>query len=717
MWRGRHASDGHARTATAERPRSLSTVDELRRHADWERLTDAERSALRSDFAPLPASAATGEALAAMDVNTTIQQWVASLVAPNFQAEAAQVIHSWLSDASPDAHLYIGGAAGQGRHSLAATLARQALAQQPPLPDYCYVPEPGAMDRALLLAIDNGTGVAFTKAIDTALRQLTSGWSGDSDNDSDDANASASAPAAALAAASLTRAQLIAHVFAPLQASTFASARAYVDRLRAAFDALVSDPADLPVTYNDMPTWLVSAASGGVANTSKATSAPVVLGTLVRDKLDDLLIRANGGVLILSASDLLAVDGAWLSLSVALNSRTLQMKPSWPPLPLTARVVLIGDNDAYNALANAAGDFTRIFRYETWCNTSATWNQRGEASYAAIADGAAQAYSLPAFDPSAVARLVEEGARRVGGLNRSYLITDLLLLRDLAMEAGRAARARGGATTTGADVVTALTHRRRLQGATAKRVREAILSGQANTPTAGSAIGQINGLGIYEFHPSEGDFAVPTRISATVSPGRDERLLDIEREAEQADADHVRGEMTIEGYLAHRYGQERAIRLVARVRFEQEHGTTGGDSASGALLYALLSALARVPLRYSYAVTGAVGQYGELQPIGGVNTKIEGFWELCRMRRAQGEQAENGYGVIIPAVNARDLMLREDVAEAIEKEGWFHIWPVSTVDEAMSILTGMPIAEIHSRVEQRLQQFHDNGAHAGNARR
>lgn len=712
MWRGRRASIGQIQATTAERPRALSTVDELRRRADWERLSNADRNALRGDFAPFPTSAAAGEALAAMDVNTSIQQWVAALVAPNFQAESALVIRSWLSDASPDAHLYIGGSAGQGRHSLAATLARQAMAQQPAPPDYCYLPTPGAMDQALLLTVPSGTGTAFTKAIDKALRQLTSGWDGD-----DAENGDASAPAAAQAT-SATRAQLIAQAFAPLQAPAFASAGAYVGQLRAAFDTLASNQADLPVTYEDMPTWLVSASSGGVTNTtSKATTAPVVLGTLVRDKLEDLLIRANGGVLILSASELVAADGAWMSLSVALTSRTLQMKASWPPLPLTARVVLIGDGDAYNALSNAPGDFTRVFRYETWCNRSATWNQRGEATYAALADGAAQAYGLPPFDPSAVARLVEEGARRGDGLNRSYLITDLLLLRDLAMETGRAAQARGGATTTGADVVAALTHRRTLQGKTAQRVREAILSGQANTPTAGTAIGQINGLGIYEFHPSEGDFAVPTRISATVSPGREERLLDIEREAAQADADHVRGEMTIEGYLAHRYGQERPIRLVARVRFEQEHGTTGGDSASGALLYALLSALARVPLRYSCAVTGAVGQYGELQPIGGVNTKIEGFWELCRMRRAQGEQTEDGYGVLIPAVNARDLMLREDIAEAIANEGWFHIWPVSTVDEAIAILAGMPAAEIHARVEQRLQQFHDNGAQVGNARR
>jgi predicted ATP-dependent protease len=237
-------------------------------------------------------------------------------------------------------------------------------------------------------------------------------------------------------------------------------------------------------------------------------------------------------------------------------------------------------------------------------------------------------------------------------------------------------------------------------------VHEAILSGQEITPTTGSAVGQVNGLGIFEFHPSEGDFAVPIRISATVSPGGEERVLDIEREADQADADHVRGEMTVEGYLAARYGKSRPVNLVARIRFEQEHGTLGGDSASGALLFALLSALADVPIRYSYSVTGAVGQYGELQPIGGVNTKIEGFWELCRLRRARGEQPEGGHGVIIPAVNTRDIMLRAEVAQSIASEGWFHIWPASTVDEAMTLLTGLPAPELHACVEKRLAEFH-----------
>lgn len=713
MW-GRHRTEtaGERQTTGSGGLQPLGAIDVLRRRAAWERLSEVERGALRGEFADYAAPPDADQ------TDDAMRQWVAALVTPTFQTAAAQVIGAWLSDAAPGAHLYVGGDAGQGRRSLAASLARHAMARQPSAPDYCYVPRPDAMDQAVLLEVPGGTGAAFTKAIDRALRLLTAGWSGES-GDGDGSQASGAAQSAAEPSAA-ARSQLIAQAFAPLQAPELAPTRAYVDQLQAAFAALAASQADLPVSYDDMPTWLVSASAGAPANAAAggdaAAHAPVVMGTLVRDKLDDLLIRANGGVLILPASDVLGVDGAWPALSVALARRTLQVKPSWPPLPLTTRVALIGDGAAYNALAGAAGDFAQLFRYETWLRPDTSWAPRSEAAYATLTDGAARIYGLPACDPSAVARLIEEGARRCDGLNRSYLVTDLALLRDLVVEAGHIASARGATTTSGADVTAALTRRRAQQSGSAQRVREAILSGQANTPTAGSAIGQINGLGIYEFHPSEGDFAVPTRISATVSPGRDARLLDIEREAEQADADHVRGEMTIEGYLAHRYGQERPIRLMARVRFEQEHGTTGGDSASAALLFAILSALAQVPLRFSHAVTGAVGQHGELQPIGGVNTKIEGFWELCRLRRAQGEQAEGGYGALIPAVNARDLMLRDEVAESIASEGWFRVWPVTTVDEALTILTGLPATEVHARVEKRLQQFREAMVEAPNRR-
>jgi predicted ATP-dependent protease len=165
--------------------------------------------------------------------------------------------------------------------------------------------------------------------------------------------------------------------------------------------------------------------------------------------------------------------------------------------------------------------------------------------------------------------------------------------------------------------------------------------------------------------------------------------------------------MTMEGYLANRYGQDRPVSLSARIRFEQQHGGTGGDSASAAELFALLSALAQVPIRRSVAVTGAVGQYGEIQPIGGVNTKIEGFFDLCRARRAAGEQPVGGYGAIIPAVNTRDLMLRPDVAYAIAQEGWFSIWPINWVDEGIPLLMGVPADQIHARVNDRLKRFYE----------
>jgi len=193
-----------------------------------------------------------------------------------------------------------------------------------------------------------------------------------------------------------------------------------------------------------------------------------------------------------------------------------------------------------------------------------------------------------------------------------------------------------------------------------------------------------------------------------VTPGLEERLVDIEHEAERADSEHVRGALTIQGYLAQAYGRERPICVQGRIRFEQEHGTTGGDSASLAVLATLLSALAEAPIKLSLAVTGAVGQYGEIQPIGSVNLKVEGFWDICRLRRAEGEpEPPGGYGVLIPAVNARDLMLRPDIADSIARGGWLHVWPVGTVDEAMELLTGLPAAEIHKRVNARLKRFHD----------
>jgi predicted ATP-dependent protease len=155
------------------------------------------------------------------------------------------------------------------------------------------------------------------------------------------------------------------------------------------------------------------------------------------------------------------------------------------------------------------------------------------------------------------------------------------------------------------------------------------------------------------------------------------------------------------------------LAAAVRVRFEQEHGGTGGDSASTAILLALLSALAEVPIRRSVAITGAVGQYGEIQPIGGVNVKIEGFWEICQARRATGEQVAGGYGVVIPATNVRDVMLRREVASSIASDGWFQVWAANTVDEAIPLLMGISAETLHPRVQQRLARFASAARHQG----
>ncbi len=503
---------------------------------------------------------------------------------------------------------------------------------------------------------------------------------------------------------STARLQLIADQFAPVVDAAPDAARGYLDSLQATLEQ--RSGGDLPFSSDDVPVAHVSPVPDDLLGTPGGQGAPVVVVSLGQNDLTDVLLRANGGVLVLQAPDVLD-SSTWSTLSDALKMRSLVLKQGWPAIPLTVRTVLIGSGGAYNALASNTEDFTRLFRYEVWCNWDVAWNRDAEATYAMLADGVSKRHGLPPFDPSGVARLVEEGGRRVDGLNRTRLSTNLLLLHDLALEAGRLARARGSAATTGEHVDGALQLRRTLQAGGAERVREAILSGQEMTPTSGSAIGQINGLGIYEAHPDEASFAVPMRISAIVSAGQQESLIDIEKEADQADSDHVRGLMTMEGYLANVYGQSRPISVAARIRFEQQHGATGGDSASAAELFALLSALAQVPIRSSLAVTGAVGQYGEVQPIGGVNTKIEGFWALCRARWAQGERPDGGYGVIIPAVNARDLMLRPDIAASILNEGWFHIWTIANVDEGIPLLMNLPAQEVHNRVDRRLQQFYD----------
>lgn len=710
----------------------LTQRDDLRRPASWPSLAPEERARHSAPYAVLahppidPAARTSG----ARDDDAATQAWLADLVAPILQPEAAAEVRAWFKRDDPTAHLYAVGSSGCGRTSVVLTCARQAMARRPAPVEYCYVPDPTALTRSTLLTLPSGTAVAFADALTAAWRQISLQWEKPRVAVAEDSSEDAG------------RRFLIAHLLDPLLGTAPEMARAYLRRLQAALDALLDTAYPPQLADVEAPAGRIDLPGGEggasdliiVRDGTTSSGAPVVIASLARMDLARALLRANGGVLVLSAADLVDRDqpnAEWAALRAILRAGSVAVRGGGAPtIPLAVRVALVGSYAPYRVLERAE-DFLRLFRFKARFDDDADWTPATEAAYAALADGAARRFSLPPLDLGAIGRLVEEGARRASGRNRTRLCTDVLTLRDLVAEAGDLAAARrpsggdasptgdaareslAGLVTTAADIEEAVRHRRARQGAQVRKSRADILAGYEIVPTTGGAIGQINGLGVVLRTPDDARYAIPLRVTAAVSPGR-ERLVDIEREAQAADTSHVLGGLTMAGYLAWRYGGARPISVVARLRFEQDEYTSG-PSASAAELFALLSALAEVPIRRSLAVTGAVGQHGEIQTIGGANDKIEGFWEICRQRRALGDAPASPCGVLIPAANAGDLMLRADVAESIASEGWFSVWPITTVDDGLALLTGLAPADIHARVDRRLRLFYELAASSGRA--
>jgi predicted ATP-dependent protease len=312
---------------------------------------------------------------------------------------------------------------------------------------------------------------------------------------------------------------------------------------------------------------------------------------------------------------------------------------------------------------------------------------------------------LQPFSRDAVARVLEQSARAVDDSRK--LSADLESLSDLLREADFHARRAGRETVDGDDVEAAVEAQIQRLDRVRDRIQEEIARGTLKIDTAGAVVGQVNGLavlGVGSF-----SFGRPSRITAGVSLGKGE-VVDIEREVELGGPLHSKGVLILGGFLASRFARERPLSLSASLVFEQSYGGVDGDSASSAELYALLSALAEVPLRQDLAVTGSVNQRGEVQAIGGVNDKIEGFFDVCAARGLTGEQ-----GVLIPASNTQHLMLRRRVVEAVAA-GRFHVYPVAHVDEGIELLTGLaagargddgsyPAGSFNRRVEERLAEL------------
>ena len=430
------------------------------------------------------------------------------------------------------------------------------------------------------------------------------------------------------------------------------------------------------------------------------------------------LHKANGGYLVIDARKLLQAGVAWETLKRALRTgqikiesveqllslaTTTTLEPE--PIALDVKVVLIGDRELYYLLASADPEFAELFKIEVDFDDDVPRNDGTVEQYARLIARFVVRLGLKPLHRDAVARVIDQASRLAQDGTR--LATDLRSLNDLLCEADHLCTIDGATVITADHVHRAVEGQRRRASRISERMTEEIARGTILIDVEGAKIGQVNGLSVSSLGRLA--FGKPGRITANVRAGRG-GVIDIERTAKLGGALHTKGVLILSGIIAATYAPERPLSLTASLVFEQSYGMIDGDSASSAELYALLSAIAEVPLRQDIAVTGSVNQKGEVQAIGGVNEKIEGFFDVCCAKGLSGRQ-----GVLIPESNVRHLMLRDDVVASIE-EGRFNVWAVRTIAQGIEILSGVPMGErqdtgafapdsLNARIERRLAAF------------
>lgn len=462
-----------------------------------------------------------------------------------------------------------------------------------------------------------------------------------------------------------------------------------------------------PVVYEDHPTY---------QNLIGRVEHIAQLGALVTNFLlikPGALHQANGGYLLLDAIKLLTQPFSWEGLKRALSTHeirieslgqmyslvsTVSLEPE--PIPLDAKVILIGNRLLYYLLAQYDPEFGELFKVAADFEDEVVRSADNDLLYARLVGTMVRRDKLHPFDRDAVARVIEHSARRAEDAEK--LSTHMQSLADLVREADYWAAQDKREVVTRADVERAIQAQIKRSDRLRERSHEAILRGILHIDTDGERVGQVNGLSVFQL--GDFSFAQPSRITANTRLG-DGELVDIQREVKLGGSIHSKGVLILSSFLAARYAAEQPLSLAASLVFEQTYGQVEGDSASVAELCALLSSLANVPIRQSLAVTGSVDQFGRVQAIGAVNEKIEGYFDICNQRGLTGRQ-----GVLIPASNVAHLMLRQDVVDAA-KAGRFHVYAVETVDQALELLTGVavgtPDAEgsLDQRVAQRIKHL------------
>ncbi|MDD2926811.1 Lon protease family protein, partial [Rhodoferax sp.] len=467
-----------------------------------------------------------------------------------------------------------------------------------------------------------------------------------------------------------------------------------------------------PIVSEDNPTY--SNLVGRVEHLAQ-------LGALVTDFTlikPGALHRANGGYLLLDVRKVLMQPFAWEGLKRALQSHEIRIESlgqmyslvstvSLEPqaIPLDVKIVLFGDRLFYYLLQQYDPDFDELFKVAADFEDRIERNADTQLLYARLIATLAGKEKLLPFDRSAVARVIDHGARLVGDAQR--LSTHVRSVADLLQEADYWAHEAGVEIVAASHVQQAIDQQIRRQDRVRGQLHEAILRGTLLIDTQGAVTGQINALSVIQL--GDFPFAQPTRITATSRLG-DGEMVNIEREVKLSGAVHSKGVLILSAFLATRYAKNQPLALSASLVFEQSYGQIDGDSASLAELCALLSNLGQVPIKQSLAVTGSVNQLGQVQAIGAVNEKIEGFFDICQVRGLTGEQ-----GVLIPATNLDHLMLRRNVVEAVAA-GQFHVYAVSHVDQAVALLTGVsagaasprgdyPADSVNGRVAARVAEL------------
>lgn len=403
------------------------------------------------------------------------------------------------------------------------------------------------------------------------------------------------------------------------------------------------------------------------------------------------LLKASGGYFIINAMDILSEPGMWVQLKRALRNRELEVAGYDPfymmagagikpeSIPLDVKVVLIGEPNVYHLLWQMDEDFKKIFKIKAEFDSSMPLNKKNTLQYFKFIKKVVDKENLPPFDLSSLQAVCEQGLRISG--RRDRLTTRFTMISDLIKEAAFCARERKSQQVTRADVYCAARNRVQRLNMVEEKIQEMYDNNTIMVSTSGKAVGQINALSVYNL--GEYSFGKPTRITVNTALGK-EGIINIERESDLSGPTHNKGVLVLSGYLRQMFAQDKPLSMSASISFEQSYSGVDGDSASSTEIYAILSSISGIPIKQNLAVTGSVNQKGEVQPIGGVNEKVEGFYDVCKSRKLTGNQ-----GVMIPHQNVKDLILRPDVVEAI-KSGKFHIYAVETISEGISILTGMP---------------------------